>query len=135
MSNEPMTDIEMARGIRRFILNKAAEVMSYTNWSPEFAAAWIRDIPETVRNMSEFAFINVANLWGDELEELGFGNWSTEDPLWLIPLWIVPFLDPNMEVVAINGEKCKLSDADNDTRGGRLAYGFYGSTEPNPDDV
>lgn len=59
------------------------------------------------------------------LLDWGFGRW--DENLWLIPIWMKPFINPKVEVVSINGKTVPFSevDNDNDNRGGLLAYGFY----------
>ena len=49
-----------------------------------------------------------------EMKELGFGLWNNESQLRLIPLWMVPYLNGNTEVLSISGGRCKLHEADND---------------------
>jgi len=58
----------------------------------------------------------------DSLSQLGFGRFDAT--LWLIPLWMKPFIDPTAVVESIDGDKMPLSNADDDTRGGLLAFGF-----------
>ncbi len=41
-----MTTFEKCCAIRRMILNRAAEVMAYENWSEEFAVGQIRNFPK-----------------------------------------------------------------------------------------
>lgn len=61
----------------------------------------------------------------NRLQQFGFGLWSDHDPIRLIPLRLIPLLDPNMEVVSIDGNRCLLKDADTDIRFGCISYGFY----------
>lgn len=61
----------------------------------------------------------------NRLQQFGFGLWSDHDPIRLIPLRLIPLLDPNMEVVSIDGNRCLLKDADTDIWFGCIAYGFY----------
>lgn len=56
------------------------------------------------------------------LFSLGFGNW--DENLVLIPLWAVDIIDPNSNVVSINGTNSLLKDCDLDTRFGCIAFGF-----------
>jgi hypothetical protein len=61
----------------------------------------------------------------ETLFSYGFATWSAETPnLLLIPLWLVPFMDPFMTVICIDGEEAILSKVDLDERVGCIAYGI-----------
>jgi hypothetical protein len=64
------------------------------------------------------------------MADLGFGKMTEESPMWLIPLWLLPFLPDIIETECINGTKSvlKKSEIDNDERFGCLAYGVYPKT-------
>ncbi|UQJ95089.1 hypothetical protein IANJMKHF_00183 [Klebsiella phage CPRSA] len=59
----------------------------------------------------------------DELEELNFSRWDEHSGLRLIPLWLLPYIDPEAKVLCIDGNEVLFKDADNDHRFGMLAYG------------
>nr|DAR93994.1 MAG TPA: hypothetical protein [Caudoviricetes sp.] len=59
------------------------------------------------------------------LQQLGFNLWSEHDPIRLIPLRLMPLLDPEMTVKSIDGSSKKLKDINIDIRFGCVAYGFY----------
>lgn len=59
------------------------------------------------------------------LQQLGFNLWSEHDPIRLIPLRLMPLLDPEMTVISIDGSSKKLKDINIDIRFGCVAYGFY----------
>ena len=115
-----MNTYEKCQQIRRFILNRAGEVYNYTNWDDEFAAKQIREIPSKTEDK-----IDVSDLTATEMDDLGFGKWAKEDPMFLIPLWLFPFLPDKIEAGCIDGEKkvYNKSEMDNDHRFGCLAYG------------
>jgi hypothetical protein len=98
--------------------------MNYTNWSPDFAAKQIREIPV---KMEEFGKVNIAELTAEQMDDLGFGVWSQGNPMRLIPLWLYPFLPDEIETECIDGTKSVLKkvDMDNDHRYGCLAYGIW----------
>jgi hypothetical protein len=68
-----------------------------------------------------------------ELFDLGFGNW--DGGLVLIPLWLLPFLNPNEKVRSITGDYTTIGEADNDHRGGFIAYGFLTLLHDNSEEM
>jgi hypothetical protein len=55
---------------------------------------------------------------------LDFGKWNEDNPIRLIPLWLLPFLASEFDCQDIIGKKhSKLPEIDNDHRFGYLAYG------------
>lgn len=122
---EEFTAVELCRSIRRIMINRSAECMTYATWSDEFIAKEIREIPKIVKEWKEYHPIDPNELTRDEMIELGFGKWSDEDPMYLIPLWLLPFLPDEIECGCIDGEKSlmKIAEMDNDNRFGCLAYG------------
>lgn len=122
---------EIAKHLRHIIVTRAAESMNYTDWSADFVASQIREIPEMIKKTNWFVPINPADLTEAEMRELGFGKWSKEDPMSLIPLWLFPFLPDEVDCGSISGEKriLKKSEMDNDHRFGCLAYGVMPKKE------
>ena len=105
-------------------MNRAAEVMNYTNWSDEFAAKNIRELPEMLAK--KIGKINIAELTLTQMDDLGFGCWTEDNPMRLIPLWLLKFLPDEIECESINGTKLvmKPAEMDNDHRFGCLVYGI-----------
>ena len=124
-----MTTYEKCQAARRAIVNRAAEVMNYTNWSDEFAAKQIREVPEVL--IEKIGKINIAELTVSQMDDLGFGCWSEDNPMRLIPLWLLKFLPDEIESECIDGTKStrKTAEMDKDHRFGCLAYGIL----PNAD--
>jgi len=121
-----MTTFDTCEGLKRVVLNNAAMVMVYMNWDLEFAANEIRNMPEKIRNADWFDPVNPNDLTADELDQLGFGLWSEDNPMRLIPLWLYPFLVDEFIGSSISGEKpatLRTIDLDTDARGGLMAYG------------
>lgn len=125
-----MTTYEKCKAVRRAIVNHAAEVINYTNWSDEFAAKQIREIPEVLAE--KIGKINIAELTAPQMDDLGFGQWSEDNPMRLIPLWLFKFLPDEIESECIDGTKSvlKTADMDNDHRFGCLAYGIWPNSQP-----
>ncbi len=96
---------EIAKHILQIIITRAAASMNYTNWSADYVASQIREIPEMIKKTNWFVPINPADLTEAEMRELGFGKWSEEDPMFLIPLWLFPFLPAEVDCGSISGEK------------------------------
>ena len=60
----------------------------------------------------------------DDLIDLGFGIWSKESGLLLIPIYFVRAINQDEIVTAIDETTCKLSEVDYDVRYGFIGYGF-----------
>ena len=119
-----MNTYEKCKAVRRIIVNRAAEVMNYANWSDGFSASHIREIPERV--IAEYGKLDITELTSEQMDDLGFSRWSDETPMRLIPLWLFKFLPDEIESECIDGTKkvLKTSEMDNDHRFGCLAYGI-----------
>jgi hypothetical protein len=115
---------EIAKNIRRILLNRTAEVIVY-DWSKDFSVDQIKNVVEYIRSAKWFIPVNPIDMDEEQLIDLGFQKWSEENPVYLIPLWLFPFLPEEVELRCINGEKntLKKADMDNDNRFGCLAYG------------
>ena len=121
---------EIVKNIKSIIISTTAEVMNYTSWSESFAVSQIRDIPAHIRKADWYRDINPAELTKDEMQILGFGRWSNDNPMFLIPLWLFPFLVDEIECKSINGDTVtRKTDMNDDNRFGCLAYGVVPKTE------
>ena len=107
--------------LRSTILVKVAEAMCYPNRGGKV------DI-EFLHNKAISAEIRTADLeilTDEQLRSLGFNIWSNDNPdFYLLPLWLVPFLNQDDEVVSINGGKKQLKHVDLDHRAGFIFYGI-----------
>lgn len=123
-----MNTYEKCQTIRRVVVNKAAEVMTY-NWDADFAVKELRNLPDKIGmedRGKELFDIQPKEMTEEQLEELGFLLYSEEDPIRLIPLWLFPFLAEKIETKCIDGKKLYSKyDMDTDNRFGCLAYGIY----------
>lgn len=122
-----MNSFELAKAIRKAICSRAAQVFSYTNWSDGFAVNEIRTIPQWVKGSGNFKPIDPNDFTVEELKELGFGKWDEETNLYLMPLWLLPFIKDEIECGSISGERkvIKRDEINNDERFGCLAFGVY----------
>jgi len=81
------------------------------------------DNPDGYEDFEPLTISDLKSVGKDALfEYLEFGNWN--DHLILLPLWIVPFMEPTSIVKSINGQLKILKDCDLDGRFGCIAYGF-----------
>ena len=123
-----MTTYEKCQAVRQVIVNRSAEVMNYPNWSDQFAAKQIREIPKALD--IQIGKINIAELTEPQMDDLGFGRWFDDHPMRMIPLWLFKFLPDEIESECIDGTKSvlKTADMDNDHRFGCIAYGILPNT-------
>jgi hypothetical protein len=121
-----MTTFEIAKKIQRILITNAAETMTYECWNDEFATKNIRSIPGKVIETDWFLPINPNDFTSKEMDELGFGTWSKESGIRLIPLWMHPFLVDMFSCSSISETEPVVrarKDIDTDHRFGCLAYG------------
>lgn len=121
--------IDKLKTARRRVLNAAASVNEYHNsWGVDFS---FKELARGLSNTKDFGYEEIPVITQDELKQLGretlyefgFGNWDGK--LLLIPLWLVNFIDPNMEVTSIMDNKSTLAECDKDVRGGCIAFGLF----------
>lgn len=124
-----MNTIDKLDTIRRRVLNAAASVNEYNDrWGAEFS---FKELAAGFSPNKSLGWEEIPIVTGDELKSLsretlysyGFGNWDGK--LLLIPLWLVNFLDPHMEVTSIMDDKSTLAKCDKDVRGGCIAFGLF----------
>lgn len=124
---------------QRNLLDTVGETFHYEKWSDSDCRAHTREKIEKLQQyihkfftrldpQSDKELLPLPNRFEqvlanpESLTQLGFGRFDAT--LWLIPLWLKPFLDPTAMVEAIDGEKMPLSNTDDDTRAGMIAFGF-----------
>jgi hypothetical protein len=126
MSKE-LTLFEKCNAIKRTILRATAESMMYKSWNDAFKLKNIQEVPEIVskweKEHGSFK-IDPNQLTYDELKELEFSKWDDDIDIMLIPIWLYPYLEDNLETISISGSKHSTKkDIDTDHRFGWLAYG------------
>lgn len=122
-STEEFSVFEKCKHIRKVLVNRAAEVINYTeHWSTEFSVKYLADIFENLDKgkTSSFRNLDFRALTKEEWIELGAMRY--EDII-LIPLYLVPYFNGELSVTCINGSVKKLSEVDTDARQGCIAYG------------
>lgn len=85
--------------------------------------ALLKTISDNIKEEDDFSYINVSELSLIQMKELGFQLWNDNSQIMLIPLWLFHFVDPELTVRCIDNTDVQFKDADNDHRGGMLAYG------------
>lgn len=122
---------KVINNIRNELCDIAAQGAYYKNWSDEFARKEIREVifneAAPLRKKTDTIILDahLQDMHGLELHEAGFREWSEKIPgLFLIPLWLVGYMDPYMPVTDIYGREKALGDIDNETRFGVIAAGF-----------
>ena len=109
-----MSAFIIAANYKAALLHRAAEVVAYNSWNPEFCVEQLKEVA------TNFPKLKLTEFSEEDLVKLNFGKYGS---IKLIPLWLVPILDPEEYVLCIDGIGYKLKDADLDTRGGYIAYG------------
>lgn len=104
---------------RNIILRAFAESTQYEKWSDEFSRKECVEAKCAVPCES----VNPFEFTKEEAESLGFQRWSKDSNLMLIPMWLLPALNQDIQVECISGDIKKVSEIDNDNRRGLLAYG------------
>ena len=126
--------------IRERIIRNAIETSVYKDsWGSEYTLKCIGYI----NNPKDDAFCSqlikdavnsittdqLGSLSEKDLSDMGFALWSHEDPLYLFPLWIVPYVKGTEKIRSINEKEMTMDElrelGDLDTRVGCIAYGFY----------
>lgn len=117
------------------LLTRYAEAHDYAAaWGEKFVFETVKEVPQAYES---FRF-DPNQLKLSELKHLGFKPWS-ERGLYLIPLWLRPFLKEGSVVKCIDGTTSTYSSekSDNDHRFGMLAYGVvvYEKDDPRIDPI
>lgn len=99
-----MNQFETAKYIRSCILQTASEIMNYS-WSSDFCFSELKNLEDKIKNYEWFNLINPTKFTREQLLELEFVKWEDASDMYLIPLWIYPFLVDSFESTSINGEK------------------------------
>jgi hypothetical protein len=122
--------------IRKELAGRAAMAACYaSSWGDRFVREQIQEVwNDTGRGLRTPTFRKITpnelqSMLPEDLRELGFGLWSDDEPLYLIPLYIYNYLDDGIELKSISGDtKVKgIDEIDLDVRMGCIAWGFVKS--------
>lgn len=115
---------------RQSILNNTAQAITYGwgnryGWSNTTIAQTILELPTRIKR--QVGEIDITQLTAEQMDDLGFGTFSEDLPIRLIPLWLFPYLPTRIKVTKLDGttEDISTEKMDTDHRGGCLAYGIY----------
>lgn len=123
-----MSELEKCLWIRREILARAGEAISYTHWSDEFAAKRLKKFPAETG-----ITVQLGQLTGDEMDELGLERAEGIPEARLIPLWIWEFLDEEIkDGKGENRRTRRKSEMDSDNRCGQTAHTIFPAKPAKP---
>ena len=121
--------------LKSAVFNRMSESATYRTWKPEYA---VLNVTEFIDEQRKVKAIDPNVLTLPEMKQLGFGNW--DDDMYLVPLWMHPFLKAGIKLHCINDRDYEVtydekgnSSIDDDTRGGMLAYGVRTKTAESAD--
>lgn len=124
-----MNTYETCKWLRQIILTAYGELNCYLS-NPDFWSNEIKTLADRIKTKNPDIKINLSELTGNEMKELGFGKWSEESKDYLIPIWLYPFLPENINTNCIDSTQClKKSEMDTDHRFGYLAYSIVPKNE------
>jgi len=133
MKEKKLSTFEKCKVIRNTLLITMGELMVYDSWSDKTKIKSINDIQNDLKVWLESVGatgIDPNKMTKKELKEIGFGLWHKESNLWLIPIWLYPFLVNDIKTVSIGGNEYTSKDQlDTDNRFGCLAYGIIPEKE------
>lgn len=126
----PETLIRLVNGYKQDMLTEVSCYLVYDSW--ELTKDKLKERQQKHLNIvfknNPISKEELDDFTSEQLKELGLAVWAEEGiELWLLPLTLVPLLDPELEVTAIDNTTAKLKDVDLDIRFGCIAYGIIKS--------
>ncbi|KQN96910.1 hypothetical protein [Paenibacillus sp. Leaf72] len=117
-------DYKLLRENMFYLINIVALGQKY-NWNDEKLKGQLKEAFERFMNGFDLN-MDFSSFSKDELERLGFSAYkiNSSQTIMLIPVYMIPFLPNDTEVISIFGDKRILDNVDFDDRGGHLAYGI-----------
>lgn len=125
--------VEKLSLISSSLLNLAAMTAAYPSWDDKFSRKEIQNVWSNAHSRwhQKFDIVitreDILSLSEEQRHRFGFSRWSGEIPIILIPLWVFNYLEDDMILTCIFGEKTKTKgggEIDLDTRGGCIAWGI-----------
>ncbi|MEG2503083.1 MAG: hypothetical protein RSB44_00175, partial [Carnobacterium sp.] len=111
--------------LKNSLLIAAGEALNYS-WDSEYKI-------KNIQSMIQYSIDDIDKLLKGrlktlkithiEMNALNFGVWDDKSDLRLIPIWLAPFINQDVQVTSISGNTTILKDADRDHRGGYIAFG------------
>lgn len=125
-----MTNFQTAQQIMFTILSRVMEC-TLSAWPQDFKWGKYTNLVDEVKSMLNYVPINPSKFTVEELTQLGFKTYSEHTPLYLIPLWLYPFLGSDVEIYTTDMKRVTdKSSLDLDIRGGCIHYGVLPVTIP-----
>jgi len=113
----------VAKHIRDTSLVLLGSLINY-QWDDKFKIEQINSFVQKIKEVDEYFDLDCNNLSLDELRKLGFNLWSNESKVYLIPLYLFPFLKEGIQYTDINDDVIEFDkEEDNDHRFGSLYFG------------
>lgn len=113
--------------VRQNLANRFIMCNLYEAWSDDFKLNTLSSVFEEYKaDINDMPFeIDITLLTTTQLLDLGFGKWSSDNGLMLVPLCLLPFIG-SVELTDIFGEEKKSANRVNDftTRFGCVPYGI-----------
>lgn len=121
------TTYEICHHILLSYATKAAEGIQYTHTNDSGFRHSLLNLHSFISGIDGYKSVDPSLLTLDEMNILGFGRWSEESELMLIPFYLFPFLAEGFTAFNFDGKPFvfKRDEADNDHRYGALAFGVY----------
>lgn len=120
-----MIPLEKINAVRDVIIGEAARLLYYTNVTK---GGFTTEVFEALKEVPKFTQEDFDTLTTEEVKICGFQPWDEPDEkgktLYLVPLWMLPIIDPDAKLIAIDGDCCLAKDVDKEIRFGCIAYGF-----------
>lgn len=127
--DEKLSTYDLCHYVMKQCARCAAEIFTYERWGAEFSYTRLQELPGNLKaqieGQTDGKMIDPGDLTAEQMAQLGFGTWSEENPIRLIPLYLVPFLKDEFEAGCLDDKPVmtKTSEMDNDHRFGCIAHG------------
>ena len=119
-----MKTFDICKNLRKMLANRATDII-ISNPDIDFVLRDLQDLPKYLVEIGreEYTNIDISGLTKEQLIEL---DSQRLEGLFLIPLWILPFLSEKMEVTTWDNKEITIKEAKENMEviGGCLLYGF-----------
>lgn len=125
-----ITTYDICHYIRKRMLSLIGNVLVYGNTDAMQVYEDICTLKQHIECVDGYFPPDPNNLTDDEAQELGFGKWSDDSDLRLIPVYLVPFMPPQFSGRHIDEDKdttIVMSAVDTDSRFGCVSFGVIPS--------
>lgn len=117
---------------KNYILDNVGDIFNYNDensegWNSVNSIKYLKtDIDRMLDQINKVSDLKTLHLSKEEAKLLKFSLWDEDKPnLYLVPSYLIHYVDPDVTLTSINGEKVLVKDIkDYDSRFGALAYGI-----------